>query len=247
MSFVNGGVTINLLHKLSKNIFATASNKVIVAVSNLLLVPLFLHYWSPARYGEWLVISSLAAYISSADFGMTSAAINELTLRYCRKDFDRFVQLQHTALTVYFCFAGIVTLLGFALFTRLPLSWVGIHNGSREVGIAAALLVAQVASYFPWSIASSFYRTIGDFHKSQWLGNLIQLMKVAVTAAALATGAGFARLAALQLGVMLAMISLVAVMINVHYPDLALGFHHTSLKEIGPLVRKGSSFMLMTI
>jgi O-antigen/teichoic acid export membrane protein len=216
-------------------------------MSNLLLVPLFLHYWSPIRYGEWLVISSLAAYLGSADFGMTSAAINELTQRYCRKEFDRFVQLLHTALTVYVCFAGIVTFLGYALFTRLPLNWVGIHHGSREVGIAAALLVAQVVWYFPSSVILNFYRTIGDFHKSQWLGNLYQLLTVVVTAVGLATGAGFVRLAALQLGVPLVLSALVAALINVQHPDVALGFRHTSLKEIGPLFRTGSSFMVMTI
>lgn len=216
-------------------------------MSNLLLVPLFLHYWSPTRYGEWLVISSLAAYLSSADFGMTSAAINELAQRYCRKDRDRFVQLQHTALTVYVCFACLTTFLGYVIFTHLPLNWVGIHHGSREVGIAASLLVAQVVWYFPWSVIFNFYRTIGDFHKTQWLGNLSQLLVVIVTAVGLATGAGFARLAALQLSVTLVLAALVAAVINRQYPDVALGFRHTSLKEIGPLLRTGSSFAVMTI
>jgi len=212
-----------------------------------LLVPLFLHYWSPARYGEWLVISSLAAYLSSADFGMTSAAINELTQRYCRKEFDRFVQLLHTALTVYVCLASFVTFLGYVLFTRLSLSWVGIHHDSHEVGIAVALLVAQVVWYFPCSVILNYYRTIGDFHKSQWLGNLYQILMVVVTAAGLATGAGFVRLAALQLGVPLVLAALVAALINVQYPDVALGFRRTALKEIGPLLRTGSSFVVMTI
>jgi O-antigen/teichoic acid export membrane protein len=178
---------------------------------------------------------------------MTSAAINELTQRYCRKELDRFVQLMHTALSVYICFAGLVTFLGYALFTRLPLEWVGIHHNSREAGIAAALLVAQVVWYFPWSVVFNFYRTIGDFHKSQWLGNLYQLSLAVVTGIGLATGAGFVQIAALQLGVLLAMSALVSILIRLQYPELALGFRHTSLGEIGPLLRTGSSFAIMTI
>jgi O-antigen/teichoic acid export membrane protein len=178
---------------------------------------------------------------------MTSAAINELTQRYCRKEYDRFVQLLHTSLIVYICFAAFVTFLGFTLFARLPLNWVGIHYDLREVRIAAALLVAQVVWNFPCSVVFNFYRIVGDFHKSQWLNNLYQLLTVVVTTAGLATGAGFVRIAALQLGVPLVLATVVAALINVQYPDVSLGFRHTALKEIGPLLRAGSSFMVMTV
>ena len=218
-----------------------------MALSNLLLVPLFLHYWSPSRYGEWLTISSLAAYLGSADFGMTSAAINELTQRYCRKDFAGFVRLLHTALSAYICIACLFTVLGFVIITRLPFERIGVHGGYREVGVAASLLVAQVVWYFPWSLVFNFYRTVGDFHKSQWLSNLYQFLLVAVTLLGFATGAGFAQLAALQLGVLFGMTVLVAALINMRYRSVALGFRNTSFKEIGPLLRTGSPFALMTI
>jgi O-antigen/teichoic acid export membrane protein len=178
---------------------------------------------------------------------MTSAAINELTQRYCKKEIGGFVQLMHTALTVYVTLAGLLTALGFAVFARLPLDKIGVHDNSHEVGTAAALLVAQVVWYFPSSVVFNFYRTIGDFHKSQWLGNLYQFLLIVVTATGLVTGAGFVRIAALQLGVLLVLTILVALFVNLRYQSVAIGFTNTSLSEIGPLLRSGSSFAVMTI
>jgi O-antigen/teichoic acid export membrane protein len=243
----SGTVAVSPLKKLSANIVATASSTALLAVSNLLLVPLFLRYWSPLRYGEWLTISSLAAYLASADLGMTSAAINDLSQSYCIRDIKRFAQVLRTAFTGYIGFACLGTVFGFVLFRYLPLGWMGIHRRSDQVAIAAGLLVAQVAWSFPLNLVLSFYRIIGNFSTSQWLGNLYRVLLAASTGCALVAGAQFVQIAAVQLVVPVAMIGITAAVIKLRHPSLAPGFGRISLKEAGALLQAGSPFALMTI
>jgi len=47
--------------------------------SNLLLLPLYLRFWSVAVYGEWMALYSVVNYIGSLDFGVTAAAVNAAT------------------------------------------------------------------------------------------------------------------------------------------------------------------------
>jgi O-antigen/teichoic acid export membrane protein len=235
------------LNKLSRNIFATASSTLIVTVSNLLLVPLFLRHWSPVRYGEWLTISSLAAYLIAADLGMTSAVINDLSQSYCKNDIKHFTRVLQTAFIGYISFACLGTFLGYALFRFLPFGWIGIGRESGEAGIAASLLVAQVAWSFPLSLVLSFYRTIGNFPKSQWLYNLYRVLLVMSSGCALVAGAQFEQIAAAQLGVSLAMIAITGTLIKVQHSSLAPGLRRISLKEIRALFGAGSPFALMTV
>src|SRR5258706_4751956 len=74
-------------------------------VASLLLVPLYLHAWSPALYGEWLALYSVVAYLSSLDLGVQTYAVNRLTQAYARGDLQEYRRVQHTSFTLYFCLA----------------------------------------------------------------------------------------------------------------------------------------------
>ena len=41
-----------------------------------LLVPLYLHVWSPALYGKWLALYSVVASLASLDLGVQTYAVN---------------------------------------------------------------------------------------------------------------------------------------------------------------------------
>src|SRR6266550_7806953 len=87
----------------------------IAIVGSLLLVPLYLHVWSPALYGEWLALYSVVAYLSSLDLGVQTYAVNRLTQAHARGDLQEYRRVQHTAFVFYFCLAllGSVALTGF--------------------------------------------------------------------------------------------------------------------------------------
>ena len=44
----------------------------------MLQVSLFLRMWSPAKYGEWVILSILPAYLALSDLGTSNAGANIL-------------------------------------------------------------------------------------------------------------------------------------------------------------------------
>ena len=236
------------LMRLPNNLFASVATHGIVVCSNLVLVPLFLACWSPERYGEWLAISAVAAYLSTADFGMSSAAINVLSRKYTEKDYDGFLKTLHTALSCYVAFALACSLLAVSFSRHLSFAWLGVSGAARgEPGLVVSILIAQIAWSFPLTLVLSFYRAIGNFKHSQWLLNVYRCGLLGFTALGLLSGLQLVGLAALQLGVSLAMLSGVAVWIRCRFPGMSPGFGRTSVAEARSLLASGSSFAVMTV
>src|SRR5437762_2515544 len=119
-------------------------------VSSLLLVPLYLHVWSAALYGEWLALYSVVAYLSSLDLGVQTYAVNRLTQAYAREDLQEYRRVQHTAFTFYFFLAmfGSVALTFFGLWAPIR-SWLHVSiTDQHSVFVIVLLLGAQ----FLWTI-----------------------------------------------------------------------------------------------
>jgi O-antigen/teichoic acid export membrane protein len=71
---------------LKKNILgnglASAIQKFVKLLEQLLLVPFFISSWGAAYYGEWLTLTIIPSVIAFSDLGFGSAAANNLVLRY---------------------------------------------------------------------------------------------------------------------------------------------------------------------
>jgi len=63
----------------------------------LLRVPLCLHVWSPALYGEWLALYSVVAYLSSFDLEVQTYAVNRLTQAYARGHLQEYRRCNKTS------------------------------------------------------------------------------------------------------------------------------------------------------
>src|SRR5438132_7041137 len=97
-------------------------------VGSLVLVPLFLRYWSASLYGEYLAMFAVVSYLTSLNIGVQSAAVNRLTQAYATGDFDEYRSVQHTALAFYVTLAAAATVLIAALAWLLPIpQWIGLR------------------------------------------------------------------------------------------------------------------------
>src|SRR3989442_1118980 len=90
----------------------------IARVGSLILVPLFLRYWSAGLYGEYVALFAAVGYLSSLDIGMQQAVVNRLTQAYARKNLEEYRCVQHTALAFYvvLAVAGTLPVAANALF-----------------------------------------------------------------------------------------------------------------------------------
>src|SRR6266702_731987 len=155
--------------------------QVISRLSSFLLVPLFLSYWSPTIYGEWLALFALVGYLASLDVGVQLAAVNRLTADYSRRDSRGYQQVQHSALALYVGIALVGSLVALVALLVLPIpKWIGIRaTGSSTARTVLIILALYVLWAMPARVITCVYRTVGRLAKSERL-YILQTMITAV-------------------------------------------------------------------
>ena len=79
---------MSIRHRIYLTLAAGAFGQLVTIGSQILLTPLYFSHWGAAKYGEWLLISTIPAYLVMADFGVGSAAGNEMTIRAGAGDYE---------------------------------------------------------------------------------------------------------------------------------------------------------------
>ena len=72
--------------RLLRGVGATAISPLVVAVIQLGSVPLLLHAWGAARYGDWLLLSAIPIYLSLSDLGFGDASGSDMAMRVAAND-----------------------------------------------------------------------------------------------------------------------------------------------------------------
>jgi O-antigen/teichoic acid export membrane protein len=220
-----------------RSLAAVISSKILATLAGLILVPLYLAYWSSGLYGEWLALSAVVGYLATLDLGMNLGAVNRLTQAYARGDHGDYRRVQRTALTFYLGIAITGTVLVTVLAHLAPVpEWLGLVELRAE---DAALTLWILGCFVVWSMVAGFvsatYRSTGDFATSQWIENGQRLVVLAGTVVALVLGGGPAELAWLQLAVLAAVTLLVVWRLRHRHPRLvptALGWDGEMLRAL---------------
>ncbi len=80
------GCALSVGARIAAALAANAFGQAVTVASQLMLTPLYFRLWGAAMYGEWLILSSIPAYLTMADLGIGSAAGNEMTMRAAAGD-----------------------------------------------------------------------------------------------------------------------------------------------------------------
>src|SRR5579863_2004584 len=72
--------------RLLRGLGATALGPVVTAVIQLGSIPLLLHAWGAAKYGDWLMLSAVPSYLTFANLGFGDASGSDMTARVARGD-----------------------------------------------------------------------------------------------------------------------------------------------------------------
>ncbi|RIK78038.1 MAG: hypothetical protein DCC67_11985, partial [Planctomycetota bacterium] len=205
--------------------------------------------WRVDAYGEWLVLSSLAAFLSMSDVGFATAAANEMTMRIGRGD-------REGAIIVYQSMWALLTGLGLAVLAAVlaalwatPVAgWLALKTITP--GYAAAVL-SVLAVYIlvglQLGVVHAGFRCDGNFALGQLLGTIQRLAEfVAQIAAAAATGSMLA-VATAGLAVRCVSIALWLAILSRRSPWLPLGVSRASAATIRRLAIPALSFMGMPL
>jgi O-antigen/teichoic acid export membrane protein len=238
-----------MLTRMLKALNATFFAHVIARLGSFVLVPLFLSYWAPARYGEWLTMFAAVSYLATLDFGVQVAAVNRLTRDYARNDIADYRRCQHSALMLYVLVAAVGTVLMASTCWLLPLPlWIGIKETDARTATSTLILLGIYTLWaMPAKVVTSIYQTTGNLARSQWVGNVQQLMGLALTALILVAGGGMIPLALAQVSLLGGVTIFVWWDLKLHLPALSPGLALAKIEVVKELLKPSLLFALLIL
>lgn len=177
------------------NVFAQATT----VATQLLSVPLLLAAWGPERYGTWLMLLTVAAYLGLCEFGFTGVAMNRMIMSIAAGNADTAVVSYQSAIAMISCVAVglsvIAVPVGLGLAAPVA-SWAGI--APSEVLPVGLMIVVQVIAQMLVLLLCGVYQAEQRYAESTIWVNAARLIEFAlVSAAAVILHAGFLVLLAL--------------------------------------------------
>jgi O-antigen/teichoic acid export membrane protein len=157
-----------------------------------LLVPVFLIFWGPELYGDWLVLFSAAGMIALIDFGLQTYYANAFQMAISRDDQEAFHRLLHQASALYIALIAIaLPLIGLVAYaggpaTSMNLQTVGIETASTTFLLLLLFFLANI----PLGAVMAIYRAHGHFATGIMVGNISRLLLVGAIALTLYAGSG---------------------------------------------------------
>lgn len=177
-----------ILNALAANTLAQG----ITVLTQVMLTPLYFHQWGAATYGEWLLLSSIPAYLAMADLGIGTAAGNEMTMQAGATQWAQARATYLAALKV----AALATLavgllgLGGAALVSQGLAVSTTHIPQAHAAWLVLGLALTVGLGFFGNVISAAYRAAGANATGIMWGNASRLLEMLGTAALLLGGHG---------------------------------------------------------
>jgi O-antigen/teichoic acid export membrane protein len=190
-----------MIKRLFQGIGANFLGQLINIASRIVLVPLFLLAWGTDIYGEWLLLSSMVAYLSLTEMGAQTYIVNRMTQAYAQRDNDQFRKILHTGLALFL----IIPLAMFVIFVAAivffnPAALLHItRTGHDMVVLVLTILAFQIVLSLPQSVLLRVYFAVELLPRGVMLINLMQLMSLILLAGGLWLRWGMVAIAILQL------------------------------------------------
>ena len=191
----------------------------------ILLVPLFLAFWTPAQYGDWLVLLSTAGFIAILDFGMRTYFGNSLQSALSRGETEKFLLLLRYGTFLYTILIAVGSVI--ALTLSYSVDWPTLLNLKTLTTLSSTHVLALLSAFFlltlPFGFISSIYRAYGEFVISVMVSNLMRIGLLTAIATMLVLGASITSLALVYAVVAGVTWALVVIHQKRRYLDLKFG------------------------
>ena len=218
---------------------ANAFGQIVTIAIQLASLPLFLKYWDLPKYGTWLMLSAIPAYLSMADVGMVTAASNKMTMAAGRADLfgaNRTFQSALAFMTIA-CSTLVFTAVLFAIFFPLPKGY-----GTDECMALGALFLGVLCTLFG-GLPEALFKATGRYALGNFLASLSRLGEWGGAAYGLAAFGTFTAVASCALLARFISLVLVIALSCRDSRGIEWGFAQASRSEVKSIVRPALSFM----
>ena len=232
-----------LAKRFAKAFAAQGLGQAISLVTQLVSVPLFLSMWGKERYGEWILLSAIPAYLTIADLSFGAAAANEMTMLAGAGDQQRAQRIYQSTWVLILILSALVTLASVLFFVAVPFDrWMKMDLPHGVVVTSALFLVGQIVLAQQGAVFSAAYRAGGHYAGGLMVGNAQRIVEFLVLVAVLRSGGGFVALTGWVF--LVRAVSYLAVYVHLLriVPWLRLGFRDFDKEALRPLVGPALSY-----
>jgi O-antigen/teichoic acid export membrane protein len=220
--------------RLRRGLGAQGFAQLVQVVIRFAEVPLLLGCWGAELYGEWLIVSALAAGFVMADLGFTGTSNREMAMRASAGARRGAAALFRSTWLLLLAESLVFGTLAIAAAGLLPLrEWLSLAAlDARDVGLVASLLVASMLLGLQASLMNGGFWCEGRYASPMFISALGQLVEFSCLAAAAVLGAGPVGAAAAFLAGRVAAVAWMRLALRRASPWLAYGSSMASLAEL---------------
>jgi O-antigen/teichoic acid export membrane protein len=168
----------SLKNRLIHAVGVTSLGPVITALIQLVSVPVYLHFWGPKLYGEWLVLSAIPIYLGLTDFGFGTVAATDMTMYVARGDKPAALEVFQSTWLLTTVVSLTIGLGAVVAVWALPIErWLQITLLSRgEVTAILWVLCLSVLLDLQWTVIAAGFRCDGNYALGSLLGNIARFV-----------------------------------------------------------------------
>jgi O-antigen/teichoic acid export membrane protein len=234
-----------LKSKLLRNLGANAYGQGVSILIQLVSVPLYLHYWGVALYGEWLILSAIPAYLALSDIGFASVAANDMTMRVANGDRRGALEVYQS---IWLFISGVSVLVGIVLTLFVYCMPVAAQFSITHISEAHTrqlllILMMYVLIGLQGGVLNAAFRAAGRYAYGTTLANTVRLAEWVISIVGLMVGGGVLTVAALNLAVRLLGLLLMWMVLHKQERWLYLGTEAASGQQVRHLLRPAMAFM----
>lgn len=163
---------------LKKNIKLSFVYRIVNIAIGYILIPLTLDYLSPERYGIWLTLSSITAWLNLFDIGLGNGLRNKLAIAIAKTDTtlgQKYVSTTYALLSI----VAVVILLLLVVVNHF-INWHAVFNtytlDYTELKVMVLITVSYFAINFVLKILNSVMLAYQDSSRSNGVSTLVNVI-----------------------------------------------------------------------
>ncbi len=233
-----------------KNIAGSFIMKAVSIIISLQVIPLTIDYINPTRYGIWLTLSSIIAWLSYFDLGFAHGFRNRFAEAKARNNLKLARDYVSTTYAILFIIFSVIFIITFVASRFLD--WSSLLNIDKSYGNELRVVFGLLSCFFCMNIVASVFTTMlmADQKTAyasfiQTMGQLAAFITIYIMTKTVPGSLKMLTLAFFGIPCFL-LITVSAVMFhNGRYKNVAPSFRHVNFHLTGNILGLGSQFFII--
>lgn len=170
---------MSVARRIYQGLGANAFGQIITIAIQLISVPILISIWGIEKYGEWIVISAIPAYLAFSDLGLTSASANKVAILFERERFGVSQRIYQTCFVLVTLLSVIITCLIAILGTAFNfVEILNIKNFTHPTFLYLSIgLIVHVVLAMQTNVYLIPFRAVKKTPKSTFILNTTRLLE----------------------------------------------------------------------